>query len=130
MIQTNFVLIYRYIAFMSFKYLVLPWLNCISVNCMSFFTQLCLGLPIKYWSKFILDFFSDFWISSHCTRLQIKIQIPCSIIKCRNIPAAPVYGGYIFSVDPILQNLCFLSGFPWFRVATNKEATEPRVPSS
>jgi hypothetical protein len=28
----------------------------------------------------------------------------------------------------IFQSLCFLSGFPWKRVAANKEATEPRFP--
>ena len=33
------------------------------------------------------------------------------------------------SVDPIFQSLCFLSWFLWQRVATNKEATEPSVPS-
>ena len=32
------------------------------------------------------------------------------------------------SVDTIFQSLWFLSGFPWQRVAPNKEATEPRVP--
>ena len=32
---------------------------------------------------------------------------------------------YMF-VDPIFQSLWFLSGFPWKRVAANREATEPR----
>jgi len=33
------------------------------------------------------------------------------------------------SVDPIFQSFWFLSWFPWQRVATNKEAIGPRVPS-
>ena len=37
---------------------------------------------------------------------------------------------YIYlSVDPIFQGLWFLSWFPWYRVAANKEAIEPRVPN-
>jgi hypothetical protein len=49
---------------------------------------------------------------------------------CSNIPAAPAYGvpGIYLSVDTIFQSLWFLSGFPWSRVAANKEATEPMVP--
>jgi hypothetical protein len=32
------------------------------------------------------------------------------------------------SDDTIFQSLWFLSGFPWYRVAANKEAAEPRTP--
>ena len=36
---------------------------------------------------------------------------------------------YIYiSVDRVFQSLWFLWGFPWYMVADNREATEPRVP--
>ena len=42
----------------------------------------------------------------------------------RNASCALIY----LSDDTIFQSLWFLSGFPWYRVAANKEATELRVP--
>jgi hypothetical protein len=65
-------------------------------------------------------------------------------LSWHHIPAEPTYGVHIsqliryssrtyiwstyFSVDTIFQTLCFLSGFPRYTVAANKDATEPRVP--
>ena len=54
----------------------------------------------------------------HC-ELSIYVQLHSS--------STCIWSIYL-SVDTIFQSLCFLSGFPWWRVAANKEATEPRVP--
>jgi hypothetical protein len=46
---------------------------------------------------------------------------------CSNIPAAPAYGVYISQMIWYSRACCSYQD-PWYRVAANKEATEPRVP--
>jgi hypothetical protein len=62
-------------------------------------------------------------------RYYLNIPIVNFPFICSNILAASAYSIYL-SVDTIFQRLWFLSGFPWQRVADNKDATESRVPLS
>jgi hypothetical protein len=46
-----------------------------------------------------------------------------------NTPEVLAYGVYISQFDTIFQGWHFLWECPWLRIAANKEATEPSVPS-